>query len=55
MSKKDDAWFTKHFPTAHARDAADREIDRLDVKEPMTKYLDTWIAAYIAAGGRRSS
>ena len=54
MSKKQDdaAWFAKHFPTAHARDAADKAIDPLDTKEPMSKFLDVWIAAYLAAGGK---
>lgn len=56
MSKKgkskDDAWWAKHFPSAHARDAADKAIDQLDPKEPMTVFLDTWFEAYIAAGGK---
>ena len=53
MSKSSDAaWFAKHFPTARARDAADKAIDALDPKEPMTTFLDVWIAAYIAAGGK---
>lgn len=40
------------FPSAHARAAADLAIDALPVSAPMTTYLDTWIAAYKAAGGR---
>ena len=52
MSKKDDAWFAKNFPTAHARDAADKAIDKLDVHEDMRAYIDAWIAAYIKAGGK---
>lgn len=52
MSKKDDAWFAKHFPNAKAREAADKAIDKIDPTEPMTTYLDTWIAAYLAAGGK---
>jgi hypothetical protein len=52
MSKKDDAWFAKHFPNAKAREAADKAIDKLDSREPMTTYLDTWIEAYIKAGGK---
>lgn len=42
---------TARFPTAHAREAADKAIDALPATEPMTTYLDTWIAAYRAAGG----
>lgn len=51
-SRKEDEWFSKHFPTPNARDAADHAIDKLDSKLPMTDFLDAWIAAYIAAGGR---
>ncbi len=46
------AWWAKNFPTVAARDAADRAVDKLDPKEPMTKYLDTWIVEYIKAGGK---
>ena len=53
-SRKDDEWFDKHFPTPNARNAADHAIDKLDPKLPMTDFLDAWIAAYIAAGGRTS-
>lgn len=42
----------KRFPTVAARKAADAAIDKLDVKAPMTEYIDTWYAAYVAAGGR---
>ena len=53
--KKDDAaWFAKHFPTTHARDAADRAVAALDAHLPMTTFLDVWIAAYIKAGGKTS-
>lgn len=53
-SKKDveAAWWVKNFPTVSARDAADKAIDALDPKEPMTTFLDAWIAAYIKAGGK---
>jgi hypothetical protein len=49
---KDEEWFAKHFPTAHARDAADKAVDALDPTSPMTTYIDVWIAAYIKAGGK---
>ena len=53
MSKTTDAaWVAKNFPTARARDVADKAIDGLDPSEPMTKHLDVWIAAYIASGGK---
>jgi hypothetical protein len=51
--KDDAAWWAANFPTAHARAAADKVIDELDPTLPMTTFLDTWIAAYVAAGGRR--
>jgi hypothetical protein len=52
-SRKDDAaWIAKNFPTASARKAADEAVDSLDPHEPMTSFLDTWIAAYIRAGGK---
>ena len=50
--KKDDAWMAKNFPTKAARDKADEAIDKLSVDEPMSKYLDVWVAAYITAGGK---
>lgn len=52
MSKSDDAWFAKHFPSPGARDKADRATDALSPTQPMTDYIDTWIAAYRAAGGK---
>ncbi len=58
MSKKkardDAAWWAKHFPTVAAREAADKAIDQLDPKEPMTTFLDTWVTAYVQAGGKTS-
>ena len=41
----------QRFPTRAARDAADRAIDALPESAPMTEYIDTWLAAYRAAGG----
>jgi hypothetical protein len=53
--KQDEAeWWRKNFPTVEARAAADKAIDALDAKEPMTRFIDTWIAAYLAAGGKTS-
>ena len=42
----------QHFPSQHARMKADEAIDQLNVSEPMSRYLDVWIAAYIRAGGK---
>jgi hypothetical protein len=50
--KEEAAWWVKNFPTAHARDVADRAIDCIDPKKPMTTFLDIWLAAYIKAGGK---
>lgn len=52
MSKSDEAWFTKHFPSPGARDKADRATDALSPTQPMVDYIDVWIAAYKAAGGK---
>lgn len=55
MAKKpeDEAHFWKRrFPTASARAAADKAIDALDVHLPMSTFLDEWIRAYRAAGGK---
>jgi hypothetical protein len=41
-----------HFPTVQAREKADEAIDKLSENEPMSVYIDTWLAAYVAAGGR---
>lgn len=53
-AKKDEeaAWWAKNFPTVAARDAADRAVDKLDPREPMTTFLDTWVIEYIKAGGK---
>lgn len=50
--KKKERTVEEVFPTARARQTADEAIDKLDPKESMTKFLDTWHAAYVAAGGR---
>lgn len=52
MSLADDRWFAKWFPTAGARAEADKAIDALPVSEPMSAFLDAWIAAYRKAGGK---
>lgn len=52
MSKKDDKWFIKHFPSAMACEVADKAIDKLDVALPMSNFIDAWIDAYVKAGGR---
>ena len=41
----------ERFPTKMARDEADKAIDVLPVDEPMTVYIDVWLATYRAAGG----
>lgn len=55
MAKKPETasqWMNRMFPDARARDVADKTIDALPVEAPMSLYLDTWIAAYIATGGK---
>ena len=47
------AWWRENFPGAEARKVADAAVDALDVNEPMTKFIDVWLAAYKAAGGKR--
>lgn len=51
MSKNQD-WFQKYFPTAQARNKADKVIDHIDPGETMTTFIDVWIAAYVEAGGK---
>ena len=56
MTKPDNnpaRWWRENFPNASAREVADEAIDKLDVGEPMTKFIDTWLASYKAAGGKR--
>lgn len=54
MSRKtEERWFAARFPTVHARETADKAIDNLG-DEKMSKYIDVWLAAYRAAGGRES-
>ncbi len=50
---REERWWKENFPSRDARDAADAACDQLDVNEPMSKFIDTWIAAYKAAGGKR--
>jgi len=52
---KDAAWWAKNFPTAHARAAADKAVavDALDPRLPMMAFIDEWVRAYTAAGGKR--
>lgn len=52
MSDKDAAWMAKNFPSSHARKIADEAVDALPVSEPMSVFLDTWVRAYIEAGGK---
>ena len=47
------SWWRKNFPNPAARAEADKVIDGLDPKEPMSKFIDTWIEAYHRAGGKR--
>lgn len=49
--KPDDDYVQRRFPTRAARKAADEAIDPIPVSEPMSTFLDTWIAAYRKAGG----
>jgi hypothetical protein len=41
----------QRFPTKAARAQADAAIDHLPATEPMTTYLDTWLATYRKCGG----
>jgi hypothetical protein len=50
--KSDERWMDRHFPTSHAREVADAAMDAIPETEPMTTFLDRWIAAYLKAGGR---
>jgi hypothetical protein len=50
---RDAAWWAENFPTVRARAEADKAVDALDPKLPMTAFVDAWIAAYKAAGGQR--
>jgi hypothetical protein len=49
--EKDARAMKERFPTARAREAADRAVDELPVTEPMTRFVDVWLEAYRAAGG----
>lgn len=50
--EKDRDRLRRRFPSAHARWAADKVVDKLPADAPMTTYLDCWLAAYKAAGGK---
>ncbi len=50
--KRDEEWVKRYFPSTFARNLADEAIDKLSVDNPMSVYIDTWYAAYTAAGGR---
>lgn len=52
MSRRNDDAFARLFPSPNARKAADDAIDRLTPQDPMHVYTDTWVAAYLAAGGK---
>ncbi len=55
MAEKRDAealFWKRRFPTAAARAAADKAVDALNVNLPMSAFIDEWIRAYRAAGGR---
>ena len=41
----------QRFPTKHARELADKAVDDLPESAAMTVFIDTWLAAYRAAGG----
>lgn len=43
--------FEARFPTKKARAIADKAIDDMSNNDPMTAYIDAWIAIYKAAGG----
>lgn len=45
-------WWREHFPNVSACNAADRAIDKLPIDAPMSVYLDTWVTAYLKAGGK---
>ena len=49
--EKDARALKARFPSARAREAADKAVDELPLTAPMTSYVDAWIAAYRKAGG----
>ena len=52
QEEKDREALRKRFPTAQARQMADKAIDHLTADAPMSTYVDLWIASYRAAGGK---
>lgn len=45
-------WWRRNFPDGAARDAADSAIDQLPIDLPMSTFIDAWVRAYVAAGGK---
>lgn len=54
QSGKTEKSVEQRFPDPKARRAADAAINMIDTHETMKVYIDVWIAAYIAAGGKTS-
>jgi hypothetical protein len=52
QEEKDREKLRRRFPTLHARQAADKLVDKLPVSAPMSTYTDVWLAAYRSAGGK---
>lgn len=50
--RTDDDAFARLFPTRRAWPAGDEAVSTLDPHDPFYKYIDAWIAAYKAAGGK---
>lgn len=53
VEEREAKWWRRNFPTVKARDAADKAFDALPVSASEAQEVDTWIAAYKAAGGVR--
>lgn len=45
-------WVAERFPTASAREVADRAIDALPNDCSVADHLDVWVRAYLKAGGK---
>lgn len=52
--EKDNAKLKKRFPSAHARQAADKAVDHLPANAQMSAYIDVWIKSYRQAGGKET-
>jgi hypothetical protein len=48
----DEALMAKRYPSAQARKKADEATDAIPPDEPMTVFIDAWLAVYKAAGGK---